>query len=415
MEFNFIKRKTKSGVVLWILPMAHYGSVSVGVAVKVGTRDEIWPKEAGIAHALEHMHFQGTKNFLESKDLTEYIEETGGGMNAWTDTERTLYYARVPSNYIDRAINIISEQIKYALIPEEKISTEMKNIVQEIRRRNDNPTRYLYYISRKFIYNNHPLSKDVLGLEESVQNFKREDFINFKKRYYDPANFIFTVVGNVNPDQAVDLFDKYFPEEIIENNRNQRSLDKIEIPENKRNVVRKDIEQTHISLDALTNKASDDSTLYLEFFANMISGGMSFPLFQEIRDKLGLCYEIEASMVRQSDFGRFNIYVGTDHKRYTEAINAIFQIIDKYKADESLLEKVKKLKLGELTLDYENTGYILRSAINDIIYLGRPRGFKEIIDEIQAVSINNITRSVNQYLKKDLFFTTILAPKSFLE
>lgn len=412
MEFNFVKYETKSGVPLWVLQMPHLGSVSVCVAVNAGTRDEIWPKEAGIAHALEHMHFQGTRDFPNSKSISEYIEETGGKMNAWTNNERTVYFVRVPSDHVERAVRIISEQIKYATFPEEKIPTEMKNIVQEIRRRNDDPVRYLWHISQKFIYRNHPLAKDTLGLEESVQNFTRDNFVNFKKRYYNPANYSFIIVGNIDSNQVINLFDKYFSE-TVGVNQNQRPSDKIETTEKKINVVKKDIQQTHISLGAIVYRADDKSSLYLDFFSSMISGGMSFPLFQEVRDKLGLCYSIGSGISRQSDFGRFNIYVGTDHKRYKDAISAILEIIEKYKTDEALLEKVKNIKLGKLALDYENTENIIMRAVNDVMYLGKPKGFREIKDEIQLVNIENITESVSQYLEKDMFFTTILAPLSF--
>lgn len=414
MEHNFIKVKTKSGVPLWILSMPHLDSVNVGVAVNVGGRDEIWPKEAGIAHALEHMHFQGTKSFPNSKSVAEFIEETGGRINARTATERTLYHARVPAKYAERAVKIISEQIKYPLFPEEKIPIEMKNIVQEMGRRNDNPRQYLWTISQKFIYRDHPLSKDVLGLEESLRNFKREDFINFKKRYYNPSNYNFVVIGNIDPKTVASLFDKYFPEKVGEE-PNKRPVDIIKKGGEKRNVVKKDIEQTHISLSVPTAAARNKETLYLSFFASIISGGMSFPLFQEVRDKLGLCYEIGAGTNKQTDIGRFNIYVGTDHKKYKQAIEAIFQIIEKYKTDKKLLEKVKNIKLGRLALDYEDTGEILFQAADDIVYLDRPRGFDEIKEEIQSVKIENITKAVDKYLRKDLFFTTILAPLSFID
>lgn len=413
-QTNFIKCETKSGVPLWVLPMPYLDSVSVGVAVNTGTRDEIWPKEAGIAHALEHMHFQGTKDFLNSRAIAEYIEETGGIINARTGREWTLYHCRLPSKYAERAVRIISEQIKNSIFPEEKISVEMKNIIQELHRRNDEPQRYLWELSQKFIYNNHSLAKDPLGLEESLQNFKREDFLNFKKRHYDSSNYTFVVIGNIDPKVAVEIFDKYFPEKI-EKQPNIRPVENINLSSNRVNVIKKDIQQTHISLSPIISKADDLSWLHLSFYASMISGGMSFPLFQEVRDKLGLCYAVGANTSRQTDFGRFNIYVGTDHKKYKQAVEAIFEIVEKYKKDETLLEKVKNIKLGRLSLNYEHTGEILFQAVNDIVYIGRPRGFKEIKEEIESVTIQNITQSVDKYLQRESFFTTILAPNSFVE
>lgn len=412
MKFNFSKHKTKSGVPLWIFSAPHFGSVAVGVAVKAGTRDEIWPKEAGIAHALEHMHFQGTVNFPTSRHISEYIEEVGGCINARTNKERTLFYSRVPYSYAERAVHILSEQIKNSIFPEEKIPVEMKNIIQEIRKTNDNPTGRLWVESQKFIYNSHPLARNVLGTEESVQNFRKEDLASFKKRLYDPANYNFAIVGNIKPAQALKLFNKYFLEtpQIISN---RRGLERVERRKNKNRVIKKEIEQTHISMAALIPSAREKSFLHLGFFSQMLSGGMSYPLFQEIRDKLGLCYSISADVNPQTDIGVFDIYIGTDHKRYKEAIRKIFEVIEKHKSDKALLEKVKNSAIGDFMLGIENTGSILKKSLDEILFLGKPRDFHEIIKEIKETRIKDITNVVNKYLKPEQFYITILAPKDF--
>ncbi len=413
MEYNFSKSITKSGVTLWTLSAPHFNSVSIGVVVRCGTRDEIWPKEAGIAHALEHMHFQGTENFPNSLKLSEYVEEIGGRMNASTGKERTFYYSRVPIGYAERAVRVISEQIKKSIFPEEKIPVEMKNIVQEMNRRNDDPPRYLGKLAMEFIYNNHPLSKDGLGTEESVSSFKREDFLNFKKRYYDPSNYVFLAVGNISEKEALELFNKYFEEQskiepnIIKSEMVSVQLDKILIE-------KKELKQLHIRMNALIGAGKDKSSLYLDFFVGMISGGMSFPLFQEVRDKRGLCYSIGSSIAEYSDVGFFDIYIGTDHKRYKEAISATLEVIEKSKSDENLLNKVKNLMIGRLLLSYENTSNIIHMAAGDITFLGYPRGFQEVKKEMEEVTIDNIKRAVDMYLKPEQILTTMLAPNDFV-
>jgi predicted Zn-dependent peptidase len=413
MELNFSETKTKSGVSLWTLSSPNYNSVAVGVIVRCGTRDEIWPKEAGIAHAIEHMHFQGTTNFPNSMKLTEYIEETGGKINASTNNERTFYHSRVPAGYAERAVRVISEQIKNSVFPEEKIPIEMKNIIQEIKRRNDDPRGFLWKISQQFIYNNHPIARDTLGNEESILLFTKKDFLAFKKRYYDPSNYVFIVVGNITEDEALKLFNKYFDDKS-EINSNSRENVKVIVPANKQFIERKELNQLHISLDALVGKGGDKTSLYLEFFRDMISGGWSFPLFQEVRDRRGLCYSIGAALTKRIDIGSFNIYIGTDPKRHKEAISATLEVIEKSKSDANLLNKVKNLKLGQLMLSYENTQQIITMAVNDILFLGAPRGFEEIKKEIEEVNIENIKECVDKYLNPESIFTTMLAPKDFI-
>lgn len=413
MEHNFSKTITKSGVPLWTLFSSNHNSVSIGVLVKCGTRDEIWPKEAGIAHALEHMHFQGTENFPNSLKLAEYIEEIGGRMNAWTGSERTFYFTRVPVGHAERAVRIISEQMEKSIFPEEKIPAEMKAIVQEINKRDDNPRAYLWKLATEFIYKTHPLAKDTLGLEESVLALTRNDFLNFKKRYYDPSNYVFIAVGNISEKEALELFEKYF-EEKSEMEPNIRKNEIAPIQTERQFIKRKELNQLHLDMNALVEAGEDKSSLYLDFFSRMISGGMSFPLFQEVRDKRGLCYTIGSSMQKRSDFGVFDIYMGTDSKRYKEAIDAVLEVIEKSKSDEVLLNKVKNLSIGRLLLNYENTGDIIMRAMKDITFLGHPRGFEEVKKEIEEVDIDNIKQAVDKYLKPEQILTIMLAPKDFV-
>lgn len=411
MELNFSKLVTESGVPLWVLNLPHSRTVAAGVFVRSGTRNEVWPKEAGIAHALEHMHFQGTEEFPSHHKITEYIEETGGRINAWTHKEMTFHNVKVPAIYSERAIHILSQQLKKSIIPEEKILTEMKNVVQEIHRKNDNPQRFVLKISDQFVYKNHPLSRDSLGLEESVLSFTKNDFFSFKNLFYDPSNYVFIVAGKITEQEALELFNKYFPEKP-KIKQNIFSSQTIEINNNRRFVKKRDIEQIHLVLSATTGVAKDKDALYMDFFTDMISGGMSFPLFQDVRNKLGLCYEIWAQHAKWSDIGKFDIYIGTDPLRYKEAINTSLEIIEKNKNNESLLEKVRNLKIGQLSIWYEDTARIINMAAQDIAFTDEPKGYNQILKEIKEVNIKNINDTVEKYLKPSLIYTSILAPNN---
>jgi predicted Zn-dependent peptidase len=411
-KLNFSKTLTDSGVSLWTLNLPYSGSVSLGVLVRTGTRDEIWPKEAGIAHALEHMHFQGTEDFPTSQKVSGHIEEVGGMINAWTWKEMTFHWIKVPALYYERAAHILSEQLRKSIFPQEKIPIEMKNIVQEIHRKNDNPRDLIWVVSDKFIYKDHPLAKNTLGLEESVLSFTRDDFLGFKNRYYDSSNYVFIAIGKITSEEALNLFNKYFPEKPNVS-PNIYPCQKLKEAENHWFVKKKDIEQVHLFISAVTGKAREKDTLYLDFFKDMISGGMSFPLFQEVRDKLGLCYEIWADNTKWNDIGKFDIYIGTDPKRYKEAIEASIKVIEKYKADENLLKKVKNLKIGKITLLYEDTAMIINQAAQDIAFTGEPKDYNQIIKEIKEVNIDNIKGAVEKYLKPGSIFFTLIVPNNF--
>ncbi len=413
MNLNFHKLDTKSKSPLWVFSQPAANSVAFGVLIFAGTRDENWPKEAGIAHALEHMHFQGTEKFPSSAKISGFVEEVGGRLNAWTWKEMTFHHVYLPAEHARRGVEILSQQMLASIFPEEKIEIEMKNIIQEMRRRNDNPGNYVYKINDELIYGKHPLGKDTLGTEESVAAFKREDFLNFKSRYYNSNNMVFVAAGNIDDKSAMDLFDESFP--FVSGEKNERKVEELGDFSAKLSINKKEIEQVHLILSAVAGSAISQDASNLELFGYMISGGMSFPLFQEVRDKRGLCYEIHGGLNKWSDLSNFNIYIGTDPKRYKEAIKATLEVLEKSKLDKDLLEKAKALRIGRLALDFENMSNVIRIAASDITFLGSPRGYEQIKSEIEKVKIDEIEKSVNKYLSKENISKSMLVPQKFEE
>ena len=205
---NFKNLIAASGAPIYYLEMPHVKSVAMGILVKTGTRDEIWPREAGIAHAVEHMVFRGTEEFSDSKNLAAYIEDVGGTLNAWTDNEATFFYNIMPADKIKRGIHSLSQLLRKTLINEKDIKIEMQNIAQEIRRANDDPQSYLRIKADEIIYNSHFLGRCELGTEESISSFKQRDFKNFMKKFYHPANYAFIAVGNFQIKQIQDKHTK---------------------------------------------------------------------------------------------------------------------------------------------------------------------------------------------------------------
>ncbi len=408
---NFEILETRHGVPVYLMPRAESETLAIGVLVKTGTRDEAWPKEAGLAHALEHMFFQGTKNFPETKDFSAQIENTGGVINAWTTKEMTFYWRQVPAAAAEVAVSSLAEQLHRPLFRQDKIRTEMQNIVQELRRRNDDPVRNLDDQTYRYLYEGHPLEKDTLGLEESIINFQYQDFVDFHRRFYHPGRQAIIVAGRITSEKLLALLNQYFTEkpDAVESRMAEPIL---KAPEVRELVIEKDIEQVHLNLVALGPSAKDKSAKALDLFKMMLGAGMSFPLFQEVRDKLGLCYAIKARCESWSDAGAFAIYVGTDPKRYREAMTVIQRVVSESASDETLLVRTKQVVLGRLALAFESTVKIIETAAIQTALLGQPQGYAEVKAEVDAITINDIKAAVNRYLKPEQFRLVRLAPKS---
>ncbi len=411
-NLKFEKLKTKSGTSLFILNLPHTNAIASGVLIKAGTRDEIWPKEAGLAHALEHMSFQATKKFKNSQEVSSYLEEIGGYLNAFTSQEGIFFHNVVPKEYFERAIISLNELVNNSLIPQDKIKIEMRNIAEEIKMYFDNPVSYINMEALEFIYGKHPLGKNVLGTVKSVLSLKQEDFFNFKRRYFNSNNYIFVCVGNVKSENALKLFNEYF--EKIPGQSNKRLLEE-PLKTTKKTLIktRKDITQTQVLLLTPTVKAKSFEAKVLDLYSTMLSGGMSFPLFQELRDKRGLCYHTSASLDEFSDSSLFSIYIGTDPKKYQEAIKVALEIINSNKDNQKLMDKAKDLTLGRLSLVFDDPKSILNLAVSDILIGEEPKTYNQIKEEIEKISINDIEKAVDKYLLNDNLRQVLLLPSNY--
>ncbi len=392
-----------------ITPTAN--SVAAGVLILAGTRDEHWPKEAGIAQALEHMHFQGTKKFPSSELIDGYIEEVGGRLNAGTSNEMTFYEVYIPAEHIRRGVEILSQQMGAATFPRTKIAVEMKTIIQEIRQRNDSPPELIDKIYNELVYGDHPLGKDTLGTEDAVAAFKREDFLTFKDRFYTSKNMVFITAGRIEDEAAVGLFDEFFLP--VPGERNTRQPVKLSDSSAKVKIEARDIEQVHLKCGACAGAAASRDSAVLDLFGHMISGGASFPLFQEVRDKRGLCYEINGGLEKGTDVSNFNISMGTSPKQYEEAIDTVLDVIHAAKSDGTLLERAKTSWIGNMTLHFENMLDVITCAAEDITYLGAPRGYEQVRSEIIQVTITEVEKVVDKYLSREKFSRAMLVPQGF--
>lgn len=407
---NFIKKITKTGVTLYVLPMPAANTIASCVLVNVGSRDEIMPDEAGIAHGFEHLFFQGTKKFPSQKSLCEYLENIGGTQNAYTGKERTRFINQVPFAEFERGVDYLSEQLQYSLLPEEKIIKEMKVVLQEKKRMEDNPRNLLGELAMEEIFKDYSLGHSVLGNEKSLLNLKRENFVNFMKRYYNSANFTFFVAGRVEPDEAVKMFDKYFITEIP-GEKNLRNYPDPDLKLREKVIFNKPVNQVNIRIMAPVIKAEAKEKWCLDLFASMIGRGLSAPLFEEIRDKRGLCYSVGSAFEWFSDLGIFAVSMATGKEKHQDAIDQVFPIIRANKNNEALLEKAKNMELGGLDRRFESPWSIVSAAATEVITLGKPFGYEEVQAVIKDITIQDIEAAVDKYLKPEKFTTILLAPE----
>ncbi|MEM6947936.1 MAG: pitrilysin family protein [Pseudomonadota bacterium] len=280
-------------------------SAALGLWVSAGGRHER-AEENGIAHFLEHMAFKGTSR-RSAQVIAEEIEDVGGYINAYTSRETTAYYARVLKDDVPLALDLITDIVLNPAFDPREIEVERGVILQEIGQANDTPDDIIFDWLQEEAFAGQPLGRPILGPADRVRGFSRADFARFVARHYGPSRIILSAAGAVNHDEIVRLAEAALGHLPAQAN---------EVPEpgrftgGERREV-KDLEQAHFTLALETPGYRSDDIYTAQIFASALGGGMSSRLFQEIREKRGLCYTIFAQVGAYDDTGMMTVYAGT--------------------------------------------------------------------------------------------------------
>ncbi|WP_071673614.1 M16 family metallopeptidase [Nioella nitratireducens] len=280
-------------------------SAAIGIWVNAGGRHEL-PQQNGIAHFLEHMAFKGTKR-RSALQIAEEIEDVGGYINAYTSREVTAYYARVLKADVPLAMDLISDILLNPVFDPREIEVERGVILQEIGQALDTPDDIIFDWLQEVAYPEQPLGRTILGPAERVRSFGESDLRNFVKEHYGPGQMILSAAGAVDHDQIVRLAEATFghmPASPV-----SKALPGVFHGGERREV--KTLEQAHFTLALEAPGYRSDDIYTAQIYATALGGGMSSRLFQELREKRGLCYTIYSQVGAYDDTGLMTIYAGT--------------------------------------------------------------------------------------------------------
>ena len=285
--------------------MPGLASGSIGIWVDAGTRDETAP-ENGIAHFLEHMAFKGTSR-RTALQIAEEIEDVGGYINAYTSRERTAYYARVLAGDVPLALDILADILRDPQMAEAEIETERGVILQEIGQAHDTPDDIIFDWLQETAFPDQPMGRAILGTPGHVKGFQRPDLAGFISRHYTPERMILAAAGGVDHGAIVKQAEALFGDMAGSPTPSQQSASYLG---GERREV-KSLEQAHfaMALEAPSYRADDFHAI--QIVATALGGGMSSRLFQEAREKRGLCYTIFAQGAAWRETGLMMIYAGT--------------------------------------------------------------------------------------------------------
>ena len=376
--------------------LPYFPTVSLGIWWKTGSRYED-PTNNGISHFIEHMLFKGTAK-RTAYDIAREIDAIGGTLNAFTGKEYTCIYARVLKRDMDIAIDILADMYKNSLFSEEDIEREKQVVVQEIKMIDDNPEEYLFDMFSSAYYRGHPLGMSILGMEKNIQQMSRERLLIHFSTHHSPANMIVTASGRLEHDAFVKKIEKLFAECT---NKADTALT-VEKPSSciGIDVYEKDLEHIYLCIGTDGVGQTDQRRYPLYALNALVGGSMSSHLFQEIREKRGLVYNIFSYVNCFHDVGTFGITTSTSLEYLEEVIDLIkkemAQLRDEGVAASEIRFSKEHIK-GNFFISLESSEARMgRLAKNEIYFDGYVplRETLKSIDGIQKAQLDEMSQYV---------------------
>ena len=372
-------------------------SASVVLMFGAGSRLED-DRLAGVSHFIEHLYFKGTRRRASSKEIADAIEGVGGFINASTDKELTAYWTRVPSEHLDLGLDVLFDIVSNSKLDPADVERERMVILEELRMYQDQPQDYVQNLFEELIWPGHALGRDIAGTEESVARLTRDDILEYADAHYRLPNLVIGVAGSVDQAGIVDAIKPRLtlasePDgdlEIVEPD----ALDGPRVL-----VRRRHTEQAHICLGARALSYLHPDRYALDMLNTVLGEGMSSRLFLNIRERLGLAYDVHSFTQKHRDTGYIGVYIGVEPKKAVDAVKAVMEelrALCERDVTREELTRAKEFTKGRLRLELETTNGVAFWLTYQQLLLGEIRTLEDELASVESVEAADIRRVAKQ-------------------
>jgi predicted Zn-dependent peptidase len=374
--------------------MPHIETVALGIWVKAGARDEL-PEENGIAHFLEHMAFKGTKR-RSAQGIAEEIENVGGEINAATGMETTTYYARVMKEDWRMSLDILADIFTESVLDEDEMERERDVILQEIAAAKDQPDDLVFDLSQAASFGDHPLGRSILGPTSLIESMSRDQMVAWRNRNYWASRIVVCAAGNID-HQA---FAKETERLLGHLERGSHPQRQSPLFASGSSIEQKPLDQTHIVLGFAAPNYKDPRIYQLQVLSSVLGGGMSSRLFQEVREKRGLCYSVFAYGTSYEDVGQLGVYAATSPDHTPELIDVTAEVMLSMATGVSAkeLSRAKAQLKTSLVMNLESASSRADQIARQYLAFGQVPELSYLIKRIDAVEAENVRE-----LAQDIF------------
>jgi predicted Zn-dependent peptidase len=371
-------------------------SVAVTVSIGVGSRYES-EAENGLSHILEHMAFKGTTT-RSAQQIAEAFEDIGGQFNAYTSVEQTVYYARVLSEHMPRAVELLADILQHSVLNTDELKREQQVITQEIAMHQDSPEDYIGDVFDAIAYPNQPMGRSILGNAEQIQSYSRDAVMDYMHTHYHAPRMVISAAGKISHHALLSEVQKHFAL--------PQTIQKQYIPEPARYAggeahLKKDFEQTHLLLGYPSIPLGHPDFYALQLLAVILGGGMSSRLFQEIREKRGMAYQVSAYASAYSDAGMLLMSAASNPAQAKEIPTLMKAELEKIAQEVGAaeLERSRNQQLAELVMARENSSAVAGWIGRHLLTYGEYITLETLRKRVHAVQIADIKRLADALIK----------------
>jgi len=404
---NIHRQVLSNGLTVISEEMKHLRSISIGIWIKTGSRDED-PQVNGLSHFIEHMVFKGTRH-RSAEAIARQVDSIGGNLDAFTAKECVCFNIKVLDEHLPIAMDVLADLVLNPVFAVEDIVRERRVILEEIKMDEDSPEYLVHEIFTQNFWKDHPLGKPILGTKETVKGFEQPAVLDLYGKRFTPGNIIISAAGNLDHNQFVDLVVKHFDQMKSVKNGFHRSVPKIVPRITLRN--KKSLEQVQICLGVPSHPIAHEKRFASYVLNTLLGGGMSSRLFQNIRERQGLAYSIYSDLNPYRDTGCLSVYAGTSRESAFKVVQSIVSEFNKLKtealSDEELRRSKDQLK-GSLMLSLESSTSRMSNLARQDMYFDRFYGMDALIEKIEAVTADDLHEMANDFFRTESIAVTSL-------
>jgi len=386
--------RTPGGARVIVAPMRERASVSLSLMVAAGSRHEP-PERAGIAHFLEHIVFKGGRRYPTSRLVSEAVESVGGSLNAATDEESTTFWAKVPEAHLELAAGVLSDIVFSPALEEEEVVKERGVVIEELRMYRDSPSDHVNTLFDEVMWPGHAFGRDVAGSEATVATFTSAHCRDFLRQGYGARNLVVSIAGAVDEPQAAAAVEAMLDTAWGSGGRPDPgplppppSADRLRFEPRR-------TQQANLMLGCRSGGYRDADRYAVDVLNTLLGEGMASRLFLEVRERLGLAYEVHSFAIKHSDTGALVVYIGCEPRRVEAAVVAVraqLQRLAREPVPSAELRRAQASMTGRLSLQLESTSALASYLGEQELLTDEILAPHEVARRVDAVTAGDVQR-----------------------